>query len=158
MRGTNHVRLRGFTGADPEIYSGDNYTLANVRLATDEGFTNRDGEKVDHTEWHNLVFSGRLAEVIEQYISKGSHIEVVGRLRTESWEDGDGNTRYTTKIRVSELNIISTPNEEDGSERSKSNTKAKPKASKAKTTRAKSTGRKATKAKATADVDDGLPY
>lgn len=156
MRGKNKVLLRGFTGADPDMYHGDGFVIANVRLATDESY-NRNGEKIEQTEWHSLVFKNGLAEVIEKYAGKGSHIEIEGRLRTESW-DKNGETRYTTKIHVTELTLLSTTNEEDGSTSGESTAKAKPKAAKATTTRKKSTGRKATKAKATADADDGLPY
>lgn len=162
MRGVNRATVRGFTGADAEVFHGDGFTIANVRLATDEGYMNRNGDKVEHTEWHSLVFKNALAEVVEKYITKGSHIEVVGRLRTESWEDENGNTRYNTKIHVTELYIVSTPNEEEGSEEKTSGnskgTKARSKTTKAKASSTKSTGRKATKSKASTNANNGLPY
>jgi len=145
--------LRGFTGADAEIYEGDGFRIANVRLATDEGYTNRDGEKVEHTEWHNLVAKNKLADVFEKYITKGSHIDIEGRLRTESWDD-NGTTRYRTKVIVTELAIISTPG--DGEDAG--TTEAKPSRAKTTTKKASRTRAKAKTSKAKATAEDDLPY
>jgi single-strand DNA-binding protein len=115
MRGLNLTILRGYTGSDPEVREvGKTSKVAEVRLATDESYYNSDGELIEQTEWHSLVFWGNnnkgLAEVVEKYISKGSHIEVIGKLKTETWETDDNETRSRTKVVVSELKIISTPN------------------------------------------------
>lgn len=158
MRGVNMVILRGYTGNDADVYDGDGFKIANVRLATDESYVNRDGEKIEDTQWHNLVFRNTLARVIEEHAPKGSHIEVVGRLRHESWNKEDGSTGYSTKIHVDQLYFVSTPSEEDGSEGTKSTAKAKTTAKKATSNRATSTGRKATQKKAVAEPDDDLPY
>lgn len=95
----NKVILIGFVGADPEVRYLDSGTpVANMRLATSETYTNRNGEKVTQTEWHNVVLWRNLAGIAEKYVRKGTQIYVEGRLRTRSWDDRDGNKRYTTEI------------------------------------------------------------
>ena len=99
-RGLNKVMLIGNLGADPEIrHTNGGMAVATLRLATAESWKDREtGESKDRTEWHRVVFFGRTAEVIEQYLNKGSQIYVEGRLQTRKWQDKDGNDRYTTEI------------------------------------------------------------
>ena len=95
----NKVILVGNVGADPEVKrleSGN--VVAKITIATSEKYVNKNGEKVENTEWHNVVFWGKLAEVLENYIKKGSQLYVEGKLSTRSWADKDGNKRYTTEI------------------------------------------------------------
>jgi single-strand DNA-binding protein len=95
----NKVILIGNVGADPEIrHLDNNVAVANLRLATSESYTAKNGERVTTTEWHNVVLWRGLAELAEKYIRKGKQIYVEGRIRTRSWDDKDGQKRYTTEI------------------------------------------------------------
>ena len=164
MRGLNLVVVRGFMGADPEVREvGKNAKVAEIRLATDESYYNSEGELVEETEWHTIVLWGNngkgLAEVADNYLTKGSHIEIVGKLKTETWDNEDGETRSRTKIIGRELKIISTPDsEEDDNKRSSKTTKSKGSTKKATTTSKKRTTRTKSKAKSEAESDDDLPY
>ena len=95
----NKVILVGRLGADPEVrYTQDGTMVTNFRLATDERWTDKSGERAERTEWHRIVTFGKLAETCGNYLSKGKLIYIEGRLQTRSWEDKDGNKRYTTEI------------------------------------------------------------
>ncbi len=103
----NKAILVGYVGNDPDIRYLENSTpVANFRLATSETYTNRSGEKVTQTEWHNIVLWRGLAEVAEKYIKKGSQVYIEGRIRTRSWEDRDGNKRYTTEIIADSMQMM----------------------------------------------------
>ncbi|MCC7413646.1 MAG: single-stranded DNA-binding protein, partial [Gammaproteobacteria bacterium] len=104
-RGINKVILIGNLGADPEVrYTAGGSAVANVRLATTDNWKDRQsGEQQERTEWHNIVFFARLAEIVGEYLRKGSQIYVEGRLQTRKWKDRDGNDRYTTEIVASEM-------------------------------------------------------
>jgi len=101
-RGVNKVILIGNLGADPEVrYMPSGDAVANVRIATSESWKDRNtGEMQERTEWHNVVFFGKLAEVVKQYLHKGSKIYVEGKLRTRKWQGQDGQDRYTTEVVV----------------------------------------------------------
>lgn len=89
----------GNVGADPEIRHLDsNVKVANLRMATSETYTAKNGEKVTTTEWHNVVLWRGLADLAEKFIRKGRQIYVEGRIRTRSWDDKEGQKRYTTEI------------------------------------------------------------
>ncbi|MGE0859147.1 MAG: single-stranded DNA-binding protein [Gammaproteobacteria bacterium] len=107
-RGLNKVMLIGNLGADPEVrYTAGGSAVANIRLATAEAWRDRDsGEQQERTEWHRVVFFGKLAEIVEQYVKKGSQLYVEGRLQTRKWQDKDGNERYTTEIVASEMQML----------------------------------------------------
>ncbi len=95
----NKAILVGYVGNDPEVRYIDNGTpVCNFRLATSETYKNKNGERITTTEWHNIVLWRGLAEIAEKYVRKGSQIYVEGRIRTRSWDDRDGNKRYTTEI------------------------------------------------------------
>ncbi len=100
MAGVNKVILVGNLGANPEVkYLSNGTTVASFRMATTENRVNRaSGEKTTTTEWHRIVAFGRLAEICGEYLSKGRQVYVEGKLRTRSWEDKDGNRKYTTEI------------------------------------------------------------
>ena len=99
MAGVNKVILVGNLGAEPELrYTPGGAAVANFRIATSEQWTNKDGEKEERTEWHRIVAWGRLGEICGEYLHKGRQVYVEGRLQTRSWEDRDGNKRYTTEI------------------------------------------------------------
>ena len=101
----NKVILVGRLGKDPEVrYTSSGKAVANFSLATDESYKNNDGEKVKKTEWHNIVAWGPAVEnFISPYIHKGDLVYIEGKLQTRSWEDKDGNTKYTTEINVTDI-------------------------------------------------------
>lgn len=102
MAGVNKVILIGNLGADPDVrYMPSGDAVANVRIATSETWKDRNtGEKQERTEWHNVVFFGKIAEIVKQYLHKGSKIYVEGKLRTRKWQTQDGQDRYTTEVVV----------------------------------------------------------
>lgn len=102
----NKVILVGHLGKDPEVrYLDQNRAVANLTLATNERYTDRNGNKVETTEWHNLEMWDGLAKIAEKYLKKGSLVYVEGKLKTEEWEK-DGIKRYTTRIRVNTMNMM----------------------------------------------------
>jgi single-strand DNA-binding protein len=99
MAGVNKVILVGNLGKDPEIRTLESgVKVATFSLATSESFKDRDGNRQDRTEWHNIVLWRGLAEIAERYLKKGNSIYVEGKLQTRSWDDKEGNKRYTTEI------------------------------------------------------------
>lgn len=102
----NKVSLIGHTGKEVEIINFENGKLAKVTLATNDYYTNAAGEKVEETQWHNLVVNGKLADIMEKYVTKGKEIAVEGKIVYKSYDDKDGVKRYTTEIRVEELVLL----------------------------------------------------
>ncbi|MAY84581.1 MAG: single-stranded DNA-binding protein [Flavobacteriales bacterium] len=99
MAGVNKVILIGNLGKDPEVrHLESGATVANFPIATTETYKDRNGNRQEQTEWHNIVLWRGLAEIAEKYLKKGNQIYVEGKLRTRSWEDKEGNTRYTTEV------------------------------------------------------------
>ena len=107
-RGINKVILIGNLGRDPEVkYLPSGSAVCNVTMATSESWKDKEsGEKKDRTEWHNIVFFGRLAEIAGEYLKKGSQAYIEGSLRTRKWQDKEGRDRYTTEIIVSEMQML----------------------------------------------------
>ncbi len=107
-RGINKVILVGNLGAAPESRSTNNgSTVCNIRIATSESWRDKQtGENQERTEWHNVVFFGRLAEIASQYLRKGSQVYVEGSLRTRKWQGQDGQDRYTTEIVANEMQML----------------------------------------------------
>ncbi|HXG28531.1 MAG TPA: single-stranded DNA-binding protein [Nevskiales bacterium] len=107
-RGVNKVILIGNLGRDPEVkYMPSGSAVCNVTLATSESWKDKEsGEKKDRTEWHNVVFFGKLAEIAGEYLKKGSQVYVEGSLRTRKWQDKEGKDRYTTEIVVSDMQML----------------------------------------------------
>ena len=102
----NKVTLIGHLGKDPEVrYLDKDRVVANLTLATNERYNDRNGNRVETTEWHNLEMWDGLAKVAEKYLKKGSLVYVEGKLKTEEWEK-DGIKRYTTRIRVTTMNMM----------------------------------------------------
>lgn len=103
----NKVTLIGYTGKDVETVNFDNGSLkASVSLATSDHYTNAKGEKIEETQWHNLVAFGKVAEVFQKYVSKGKEIAVEGKLTYRSYDDKDGVKRYITEIKVDEILLL----------------------------------------------------
>lgn len=95
----NKVLLIGRLGANPEIrYTPSGAAVANFNLATNENWTDKNGQKQERTEWHRVVVWGKLAQLCGEYLAKGKQAYVEGRLQTRQWQDKDGQTKYTTEV------------------------------------------------------------
>lgn len=106
MSGINKVILVGHLGKDPEVrHLEGGATVATFPLATSESYT-KDGKRVEQTEWHNIVLWRGLAEIAEKYLIKGKLVYIEGKIRTRSWDDKDGNKRYTTEIVADNLTML----------------------------------------------------
>jgi len=108
MASINKVLILGYVGNDPDMRTTQSgTTIANISVATTEKWTDKhNGSKQERTEWHKCVFFGKVAEVIQQYITKGSQLHIEGQLRTEKWTDQQGVDHYTTKIYGRELVML----------------------------------------------------
>ena len=107
MAGVNKVILVGNLGKDPEVRHLENgASVANFSIATSETYKDKNGNRQEQTEWHNVVLWRGLAEIAEKYLKKGSQIYVEGKLRTRSWQDKDGNTRYTTEVVGDQMTML----------------------------------------------------
>ena len=108
MSGLNKVMLIGRLGSDPELrYTPDGTAVANFSIATSEEWKDKNtGEKKERTEWHRVVAWRKLGEICGEYLAKGKQIYVEGRIQTRSWEDKDGNKRYTTEIVASDIQFL----------------------------------------------------
>lgn len=104
----NKVILVGNLGQDPEIrYAPSGSAIANLRIATTERWKDRQsGEQKERTEWHTVVAYDRLAEIMGEYLRKGSQVYIEGKLQTRKWQDKDGKDRYTTEIRAEEMKML----------------------------------------------------
>ena len=102
----NRVQLIGHVGQDPEIKNLENGKLANFSIATNENYTNSQGEKIEQTEWHRITTWGKTADLVEKYVSKGKEIAIEGKLSHRSYEDKDGIKRYVTEIVVNEILLL----------------------------------------------------
>jgi len=107
-RGVNKVILVGNLGKDPEVrYSPNGNAVANITLATSEQWKDRNtGEQQEKTEWHRIVFFNRLAEIVGEYLKKGSQVYVEGKLQTRKWQGQDGQDRYTTEVVANEMQML----------------------------------------------------
>ena len=104
----NKVTLIGHTGKEVEIVNFEKGMKATVSLATNDYYTNSLGEKVEETQWHNLVAFGKTAEIFQKYVQKGKEIAIEGKLTYRTYDDKDGQKRYITEIRVEELMLLGT--------------------------------------------------
>lgn len=105
--GLNRVMLIGNLGQDPELrYTQGGQAVLNLRIATNESYVNKDGERQDRTEWHSVIIWGKRGEGLNKVLSKGKQIFVEGRLQTRSWEDKQGGKRYTTEVVATEVVLL----------------------------------------------------
>lgn len=102
----NRVFLVGRVGKDPEVKQLTGGSMAKFTLATSESYKNKSGEKVEQTEWHNIIIWGNLCDIVEKYVKKGDMLYIEGKIVYGSYEDKDGNKRYTTDINVKELKML----------------------------------------------------
>ena len=116
-RGVNKVILVGNLGQKPEMrYTATKSAVANLSVATTESWKDKEsGEMRDKTEWHRVVYFGKLAEIAEQYLDKGSKVYVEGKLQTRKWQDQAGNDRYTTEVLGQELTMLDSRGDSSGS-------------------------------------------
>ncbi len=113
MASVNKVILVGNLGADPELrYTPSGAPVATFRIATNETWINREGQKEEKVEWHRIVAWGKLAEICGEYLHKGSQVYIEGRIRTRTWEDRDGNKRYITEILATNMQMLGSPRRE----------------------------------------------
>ena len=107
-RGINKVILVGNLGADPEVrYTTSGAAVTNIRLATSETWRDKQsGEQQERTEWHRVVFFGKLAEIAGEYLRKGRQVYVEGSIRTRKWQGQDGQDRYTTEVVGNEMQML----------------------------------------------------
>ena len=107
-RGINKVIVLGNLGADPDArYMPNGNAVTNISVATTRSWKNKEsGESNEETEWHRVVFFGRLAEIASEYLKKGSQVYVEGRIQTRKWEDKEGNDRWTTEIVANEMQML----------------------------------------------------
>ena len=107
-KGINKVIIVGNLGKDPEIkYTASGAAIANITVATSESWNDKQtGEKVEKTEWHRVVAFQRLAEIMGEYLKKGSQVYIEGKLQTRKWQDSDGNDRYTTEVVANDLQML----------------------------------------------------
>jgi single-strand DNA-binding protein len=112
MSGVNKVIILGNLGKDPETRHLDNgRSVCNFSVATSESYKNKQGEKVTNTEWHNIVLWSPLAEIAEKYLRKGNQVYIEGKLTTRSWDDQEGNKRYTTEVLGREITLLGSRDE-----------------------------------------------
>jgi len=120
MSGVNKVILVGNLGNDPEIKATNSgSTLANFSVATSERWT-KDGERQEKTEWHRVTAFGKLAEIVGQYVTKGSKVYIEGKIQTRSWETDSGEKRYATEIIARDLQMLDKAGETSGQQSSAS--------------------------------------
>ena len=108
MASVNRVTIIGNLGKDPETrYATSGDAVTNITVATTETWKDKaTGEKREATEWHRVVFFGKLAEIAGQYLKKGSQVYLEGKLKTRKWQDKDGHERYTTEINADEMKML----------------------------------------------------
>lgn len=103
----NKVFLIGRVGKEPTVKHFDNGgAIAEFSLATDDSYKNKQGEKVEQTDWHNVKVSGKLSEVVEKYVKKGALLHIEGKIKTRSYDDKDGNKRYVTEIQCESFKML----------------------------------------------------
>lgn len=107
MASLNKVLLIGNLGKDPEVrYMPNGDAVANFSIATTESYKDRNGDKQDKTEWHNITMYRKLAEIAGQYLKKGSQVYLEGKIQTRKWQDKEGKDRYTTEIICDEMKML----------------------------------------------------
>ena len=127
-RGVNKVILVGNLGQKPEMrYTATQSAVANISIATTESWKDKEsGELRDKTEWHRVVYFGKLAEIVEKYLDKGSSVYIEGKLQTRKWQDKSGADRWTTEIVGSELTMLGSRASNSNSAQSSSNESESP--------------------------------
>jgi len=127
MASVNKVILIGNLGKDPDIrYMPNGEAVANITLATSETWKDKTGAKQEKTEWHRVTFYRKLAEIVGEYLKKGSSVYVEGRLETRKWTDKSGTDRYTTEVIANEMRMLGSKSGGSSFEGESKNIKASP--------------------------------
>lgn len=157
-RGVNKVIIVGNLGNDPEVrFMPSGGAVANISVATSESWRDKSsGEQQERTEWHRIAFFGRLAEIVGEYLRKGSKVYIEGSLRTRKWQDRDNNDRYTTEIIASEMQMLDSRGGGDGGGYAPSQQQAAPASHSQQAPAPAATAEPA--AAATETVDDDIPF
>lgn len=150
-RGVNVAIILGNVGADPEVrYTPSGSAVANVSLATSESWKDKQtGDMQERTEWHRVVFYNKLAEIVGEYVSKGSKLYINGSIRTRKWQDQSGVEKYTTEIIANDMQMLGRKGEADPMAPSMPRAQREP--APAQSTPAASDG-------SFADADDDIPF
>jgi single-strand DNA-binding protein len=120
MAGVNKVILLGNLGQDPEVrFLPSGTKVANISIATTESYTNKEGQRVDQTEWHRVELWDGLAGIAEQYLKKGNPVYIEGKIRSEEYQDKNGNTARSYKIRATSINLIGSKDSSSGETKEK---------------------------------------
>jgi single-strand DNA-binding protein len=115
MASLNKVILIGNLGRDPEVrYTSGGQAVANFTIATNEAWTNKQGQREERTEWHRIVAWGALGERAGEYLKKGKQVYIEGRLQTRKWTDREGQERYTTEVNAQQLFLLGSPGRGEG--------------------------------------------
>jgi single-strand DNA-binding protein len=108
---TNSVQLMGHLGADPKTHKFDNGNLkVSFSIATNDYYRDKDGERVEETQWHNVVSFGKTAEVADKYLKMGSEVLLSGKLTTRQWDDKEGAKKYITEVIASQIQMVNKKN------------------------------------------------
>lgn len=127
MSSLNKAMVIGRLGADPDVrYTQSNTAVATMSVATTERYKDRNGELQENTEWHRIVAWGRLAEICQQYLKKGSLVYFEGPIQTREWEDKEGQKRYTTEIKALNMQMLDSRGDSGGSSAQSSGSSNKP--------------------------------
>ena len=123
----NKVILVGNLGADPELrYTSGGQPVCELRIATNESWNDKQGQRQERTEWHKIVVWGKTGENCSKYLSKGRQVYLEGRLQTRSWDDKDGNKRYTTEIIANDVQFLSSGGGQGGGGRGRGDDRPPP--------------------------------
>lgn len=115
MSSLNKAMIIGRLGQDPDVrYTQSNTAVANLSVATSERYKDKQGEWKENTEWHRVVAWGRLAEICQEYLKKGSQVYIEGPIQTRKWEDKEGRTRYTTEIKALTMTMLDSKGSDGG--------------------------------------------
>lgn len=115
MSSLNKAMIIGRLGSDPEVrYTQSNTAVATMNVATNERYKDANGEQQERTEWHRVVAWGRLAEICQQYVKKGSLVYFEGPIQTREWEDKEGQKRYTTEIKALSMQMLDSRGDGNG--------------------------------------------
>jgi len=115
MSSLNKAMIIGRLGQDPDVrYTQSNTAVANLSVATSERYKDKQGEWKERTEWHRVVAWGRLAEICQEYLKKGSQVYIEGPIQTRKWEDKEGQTRYSTEIKALTMTMLDSKGESGG--------------------------------------------
>ena len=159
----NKVTLIGRLGQNPDVREVGTSKVANFSIATDESYTDRNGNKVDKTEWHRIVMWNKAAETAERYLKKGSLVYIEGKLETRSWDTDSGEKRYSTEIKSFSFQMLDNKNDQDQRDNSYDSTPISPKETKIENSFSKQenesqSSESTTPKEETASNEDDLPF